>query len=253
MEVTDALRNAIEAKVDKLRHFLDRVIEINVVLSVEKINHISEMTIITDNGSFFSEVRSDDMYDSIDRLFEKAERQVRKFHERINDKKQITPISQVFEQEYVGPEYENPLSKITEISPKPMTTLEALLQMQLDSREFYIFQIENEDKSISEAVLIRRDEPEYILVARENGTWNEQRLKFIKENLIYESSKETHVNSMSLDEAVSQLRNLNAPYLIFFDHEFQNLNLLYGMKHDKIGMITTDNQYKRGVEDKYVM
>ncbi len=45
MELTDALKSHVKTRLEKLRGHFDRVIDVNVVLSVEKHRHVAEVTL----------------------------------------------------------------------------------------------------------------------------------------------------------------------------------------------------------------
>ena len=70
VEITDALHEHIEKKLDKMSSYFDDIIDVRVVLSVEKYRQFAEVTISgRGNMRAHSEEATDDMYVSIDKAF----------------------------------------------------------------------------------------------------------------------------------------------------------------------------------------
>lgn len=84
MEMTDALRAYIENGLKKVETHFDKVIDADVVLSVEKHRHIAEVNLHANSIRIHSREVSTDMYASVDAVMEKLGKQIRKFKDRIN-------------------------------------------------------------------------------------------------------------------------------------------------------------------------
>ncbi len=84
MEMTDALRAYIENGLKKIETHFDKVIDADVVLTVEKHRHIAEVNLHANSIRIHSREVSTDMYASVDAVMEKLGKQVRKFKDRIN-------------------------------------------------------------------------------------------------------------------------------------------------------------------------
>lgn len=84
MEMTDALKAYIENGLKKIKAHFDRVIDVTVVLDVEKHRHIAEINLHANGVHIHSKEASSDMYASVDAVINKLEKQVRKYKERIN-------------------------------------------------------------------------------------------------------------------------------------------------------------------------
>ena len=86
IDVTEAMRDYIEKRVEKLEKFVGNNTDINVVCSVEREEQIVEMQ-VNHNGEFIRiEERNNDLYASVDVAVDKVERQMRKEKEKRNDK-----------------------------------------------------------------------------------------------------------------------------------------------------------------------
>ena len=88
IDVTPGLREAVESKLGKLGRYFTPNTEIHVTLSVQKGHQKIEVTIPVKGGLVRSEQESSDMYVSIDLVEEIIERQLKKYKNKIVDKKQ---------------------------------------------------------------------------------------------------------------------------------------------------------------------
>ncbi len=84
LEVTDAIKAYIENALGKVTAHFDKVIDADVILSVEKHRQIAEVNLHANGVRINGREESPDMYASVDAVMEKVERQVRKFKDRIN-------------------------------------------------------------------------------------------------------------------------------------------------------------------------
>lgn len=85
VEVTDALRQYATEKLERLHRHYDKITNIHVVFDVEKLIQRAEATLhVPHGGIIHAQADSEDMYNSIDSLFEKLERQVAKHREKEN-------------------------------------------------------------------------------------------------------------------------------------------------------------------------
>ena len=87
VEVTDSLRSYVNTKLDRLERHFDKIIHMNVILSVEKQRQKAESTIRISGGEVYADAESEDLYAAIDMLADKLDRQLLKQKEKQNDKK----------------------------------------------------------------------------------------------------------------------------------------------------------------------
>lgn len=87
VEVTDALKTYVESKLDRLERHFDRITNVNVILSVEKLRQKAESTIRVSGGEIYAEAEEDDLYAAIDSMADKLDRQLIKKKEKISDRK----------------------------------------------------------------------------------------------------------------------------------------------------------------------
>ena len=85
VSVTPALRQYVLDKLDRIRRHFDRVIDVNVFLSVDKLQQKAEIALHVRGKDLFAEAIDDDLYAAIDALVDKLDRQVRKHKEKLSD------------------------------------------------------------------------------------------------------------------------------------------------------------------------
>lgn len=82
IQVTESLRDYVNEKFERLRRHFDRVMDVHVVLEVEKINQKAEATVQVNGATLFAEDVHEDMYAAIDGLVDKLDRQLVKHKEK---------------------------------------------------------------------------------------------------------------------------------------------------------------------------
>lgn len=85
VEVTEAMHAHATSKFDKLVRTFDNARELNIVLSVEKLLHKAEATLLLAGTTLHAEATSTDMYATIDALADKLTAQVRKHQAKLAD------------------------------------------------------------------------------------------------------------------------------------------------------------------------
>lgn len=85
MEVSEALRNHVNAHLEHLQKFLIKPTECHVILSVEKFRHRAEIILVEQNLHAKADEVSDDMYKTVDLAIAKIENQVKKNKQKIQE------------------------------------------------------------------------------------------------------------------------------------------------------------------------
>ena len=83
LEVTDALKDYVTAKLERLTNHFDRITSIQVTLSVEKLIQKAEATVHVSGKDLFADATSEDLYAAIDLLADKLDRQLIKHKEKL--------------------------------------------------------------------------------------------------------------------------------------------------------------------------
>ena len=84
-EVTAALRQYVENKIEKIERHFDLVTDVHCILTVEKLRHKAEATVNVNGGKIYADATEPDMYAAIDGLVDKLDRRVKKYKEKLAD------------------------------------------------------------------------------------------------------------------------------------------------------------------------
>lgn len=164
IDITPALKDYVEKRVGKITKYFETLGEISVILTVAKGRHIVEVTVPVNGMLLRGEESTADMYTSIDLVIEKLEKQIEKYKTKIarklrggSFKGDIAPGARDIEGDEV-------VVKTKRFAIKPMTTEEAIMQMNLINHDFFVFtNAETEDVN----VLYRRRDGHYGLIEPE--------------------------------------------------------------------------------------
>ena len=147
IEVTPALKAAVEDKIGKLERYFTPATEIHVTLSVEKDRQKIEVTIPVKGSIIRSEQVSSDMYVSIDLVEEIIERQLKRYKTKLVDQKQSAAS---FSEAYIEEEADDPeeikIVRSKRFAVKPMDPEEACVQMELLGHSFFVFRNSETDE-----------------------------------------------------------------------------------------------------------
>ena len=139
-----ALNNSVkeyaEKKINKLDRYFQEDAEAFVTFAVEKKNRcVVELTIRSANGTLFRAQEEDpdgDMRGAIDAAVNFIERRIRKNKTRLAKNLRPDAVAPEFE---VAEETDYELVRTKRFAVKPMSTEEAILQMNLLDHAFYVF------------------------------------------------------------------------------------------------------------------
>lgn len=148
LDLTDALRSHVESRLDKVRHHFDRVIDIDVVLSVEKHRHTADVTVHANGVRMHGKETSTDMYTSVDTAIGKIDKQILKFKDRKHRfqprngkvaEVSIETLEVPFEDRSAESPGEHKRVVHEPIAMKPMSVEEAAMQLELTQDTFLVF------------------------------------------------------------------------------------------------------------------
>ncbi|MBI4820259.1 MAG: ribosome-associated translation inhibitor RaiA [Deltaproteobacteria bacterium] len=150
MKPSDPIRAHVEDKIDKVTKLMDGC-EANVVLSVEKTNHVAHIELFTAGAHRIrAEARSEDMYGSIDVAVEKLVRQLKRYRDKIRDSHQngaqlgkelsrrVIRVDKVDDSEDSASEAPEIVEHQTLVA-REMSMGDALLQMDLLDADFLVY------------------------------------------------------------------------------------------------------------------
>lgn len=137
IEVTDALRHYIEKRIGKFSKFLTELSEIIVTVSTEKFTHKIDVLLKVNGHLIQAEGKTEDLYSAVDQVVEKLEKQILKYKEKIQSKNKKE--SSKFSSAVSVAETAKRIVKYKKFDLRPMTPEEAVDQMELLDKDFFIF------------------------------------------------------------------------------------------------------------------
>ena len=90
IEASDSLKSYVNKKLKRFDKMLDGPAEASVVLSIEKIRHIAEVTLTGDKLNLHATEESESMYSSIDMAADKIKAQIKKSKEKVRDRRPVS-------------------------------------------------------------------------------------------------------------------------------------------------------------------
>ena len=171
MEPSDALKTYVHERTGKLTKYIDKPLDSQVTLSVEKFRHIADVVINANGIRIAGQEAHDDMYAAIDLVMDKIERQVKKYREKIRKHKPVTGKDltwrrDIYEHDSFDEDREPQVVRTENYFVKPMSVDEAAMQMDLSQQEFLVF---NNASTQSINVLYRRKDGNYGLIVPQSA------------------------------------------------------------------------------------
>jgi putative sigma-54 modulation protein len=173
--LTDAISAYAEEKMGKLGKYLANGSRCEVELWTEKNpsipdNQVVEATIFTKGPVIRAKEASPDMHASIDLVFAKLERQVKKYRGKLVSRSQTAPKEALALEGFIPSEETDEVEdegvtprivKTKHFMTKPMAPEEAALQLELVGHDFYVF---TNSETNETAVVYRRRDGNYGLI-----------------------------------------------------------------------------------------
>jgi len=94
LDITPAIRAYVVSKLERVNRHFDHVIDVNVVMTVEKLDQRIEANVHLSGKDIHVQAHDGDMYAAIDGLIDKLDRQVIRYKERF-DVKHSTGIKRI--------------------------------------------------------------------------------------------------------------------------------------------------------------
>ena len=174
LAITDAINEYATRKVEGLHLDYPKIIEAHVILGVEKYRHWAEVVLVCSNHiTIEAREETSDLYAAIDTVMDKIARRMRKFKTRLLKrhrprKEEMRQLEEtILNAEPFAEEKENDEShghavvRTERISLKPMFVDEAVLQLEMSTRQFVVFM---NARSSRVNVLYRRKGGDYGLI-----------------------------------------------------------------------------------------
>lgn len=158
--ITDQIRNYVEKKLGKLDKFFKEESEARVVIGTIKNNDYIEATIYAAGMMYRAEASDKEILAAVDKIVDVIERQIRKNKTRLEKKiKRDATVDNILLSGAAYTEGEETkefeVVKTKRFVVKPMSTEEAILQMNLLGHNFFVFK--NQDTDEMNVVYKRKD------------------------------------------------------------------------------------------------
>ena len=145
IEITPAIKRFTEDHLKKIRKILGEMIQVHVILTVEKYRHIAEINLKSRSFKINGIEETHDMYTSITAVLDKIERQALKHKGKTITKKRKSVPSSARIMSALGEEPVRANSgpprviKSKSFAAKPMTIEEAVEEVNSSNSEFIVF------------------------------------------------------------------------------------------------------------------
>ena len=141
IEVTEALKQYATEKFGRLDKYLPKAVQVIVTLSVvKKVHHRAEAAIKSNGLLIQASEETEEMYSAIDLLIEKIERRVKRYKEKLVEHKHQSNKAEAALSSASPSEDRVPqIIRTKRFDLKPMLPEEAVMQMELLDKDFFIF------------------------------------------------------------------------------------------------------------------
>ncbi len=244
IDVSERLKEYAEKRILKLEKYFQQLIDIHLILYVEKLDHGAELVITGDSVQFHAREKAADLYSAIDLLVDKMETQIGRYKEKIQSRKghgAEFDISFDIKSE-TGTE-----AILTQVSNKPINDIEAFLQMRVDKKDFILFKkgvgsVESDvDYANKNYAVIYKSGSVFKLVEvpfenNKGGDFHTD--TFTEYELVVKDESASHpeidfkkgsscsIGRLTLDEAFDSFEKSSDIYMPFFNTETRYFNIL---------------------------
>lgn len=186
-QVTDPMRDYVMEKLSKIEHFTNRIIDINVIMDIQRFNHRVDIILKSGNLKIKSSAITSDTYASIDSAVNKITEQLRRYKSRLQNhhaqglptmemnvsvvrpsREDLLDVNEEIESEnYKEMEEKYRPHTIVKQEKRPLKILnwdEAIMKMELSQDAFMVF-INEQDRKLK--IIYRRDDGDYGIIEPE--------------------------------------------------------------------------------------
>lgn len=143
---TEAIKNYAQKRLEKVVSMFEpnAISRIRVVTKVYPNHHKVEVTVYATGQLVRAEVSDADMYAAIDKSIDKLVAQIRKHRDKIKSSMEKEGIKQVFSQQFDAESLEKEIVAVNLVKNKkielvPMTSEQAIVEMELSGHDFYVY------------------------------------------------------------------------------------------------------------------
>jgi len=161
-DASPSLRSYVIEKTEALERFFDRIVSVDVVLSVEKERQIADFHAhLTNRKVISAREESGDMYASIDKAIDRLKRQLVKFKDHLHDVRERGVPTSANATAGDGEAGGRQIVRTEAYFHKPMSPEEAALQLDAIEKNFLVF-VNSETDQV--AIIYHRRDGNYGLI-----------------------------------------------------------------------------------------
>ena len=159
----DNFKELVERKLAKLEKIFSDSAQATVVVTLEKNRQTVEITIKDNSMVYRAESTMAEMNDALDKVVEILQRQLRKHKTRLAKRLRTASLDELFVETPADEEEDSDLTLVRkkQVSLKPISASEAILQMEMTGHKFYMFLNADTDEI---NVVYARDDGAYGLI-----------------------------------------------------------------------------------------
>jgi putative sigma-54 modulation protein len=162
-DFSEELRKYAEKKIGRVDRLFRQESDAFVTFSIERGRHIAEVTLKNNGMLYRASESTGDMYASIDAASDALERQIRKNKTRLEKRLREGPLEfGAASAEDAAEETDYDLVRVKKFNFKPMSTEEAILQMNLLGHDFFAFRNQEQDGAF--AIVYKRKNGGYGMI-----------------------------------------------------------------------------------------
>lgn len=169
VDVTEGMNDHVIDRIERLKHYFSRIIEVLVVMDIEKKHkHKVEILVMANHVQFQATETTDDMYVSIDRAADKIQRQLLKYKNKLKEHRPRKAVAIELAHNVlsydVHDEESTDAPKIVStdhFSAKPKFVDEAMIELSESDKEFLVF---NEAETDKVNVIYKREDGNFGII-----------------------------------------------------------------------------------------
>lgn len=176
VQITDSMKDYAIEKISKIERIMNRIIDVNVIMDIQKLDHRVEIILKANNTKITSSAVTTDMYISIDQAVDKLEAQILKYKSKLQDHhlkghavlnmavNVLSPREEDFDLDQDQEDNRFKPHAVVKQETRPLKTLtfdEAVMKMELSGDTFMIFKNEEDQKL---KVIYRRQDGNYGII-----------------------------------------------------------------------------------------
>lgn len=164
VEITDSMKSYVKEKLSKLdKYIVDQKAKATVLVKVRSYTQKVEVTIPLKTLILRAEEEQEDFYAAVDLIINKLERQIRKNKAKLQSRNKAK-TKEFNVDDLIPIEDDSEVVKRKKIDVKPMSSEEAILQMELLGHDFYVYR-DSETNAVN--VVYKRKEKGYGVIESE--------------------------------------------------------------------------------------